>query len=433
MALVAESKSDPQIGTGIVTAIFRSKLGHNVLSLYAGQTAMYLAPLITVPYLARVLGQQEWGRFSFAYSLSLELALLLDFGSFLTANRAVARRRHDPGALSVTIGAVLISKGILMIAAGALAAIAFTRVPSLHESAGLFWFAAAAGVTQGLNFSWYLHGMERMSLAVVLDLGGRFLVAGAMVALVRSSADAWVFFALQTVANLLIAGTGFIYAYRRNRFAWPGVNSVIEVFREGASAFLSRCGFGVFTGLNTFVLGLYANPIAVGFYAGAERIARVAAVVPAPISQALFPRISHLSMRESPGLPRLRKIGGAATILAGGLASIAMYLVSPLAIRILLGAGYDPSAVILKILSPLPFLFACNQVLVYQHLLPDGEVHFVGLTLAATTILVLAVVTVAGWAARPNVMAAAADVAEILALACLAARVAYKRSLSAAH
>src|SRR5271169_6518906 len=109
MALVAESKNPAKVTTGVAAAIFRSKLGHNVLSLYAGQTAMYLAPLITVPYLARVLGQQEWGRFSFAFALSLQLAILVDFGSFVTANRAVATRRGDPEALGTTLGAVLVS------------------------------------------------------------------------------------------------------------------------------------------------------------------------------------------------------------------------------------------------------------------------------------------------------------------------------------
>jgi polysaccharide transporter, PST family len=142
---------------------------------------------------------------------------------------------------------------------------------------------------------------------------------------------------------------------------------------------LSRCGFGIFTGVNTFLLGLYASSDVVGQYAGAERIARVVTVFPTPISQALFPRISHLSASRPQSLLGLRMFGTMATIVIGVLTSIVTFVLAPLVTRLLLGPGFDASSVVLRFLSPLPLLVAANQVLVYQFLFPEGEYRFVSI------------------------------------------------------
>jgi PST family polysaccharide transporter len=157
----------------------------------------------------------------------------------------------------------------------------------------------------------------------------------------------------------------------------------------------------------------------VGQYAGAERIARVVTVFPTPISQALFPRISHLNASRPGSLSGLRRFGGTATILTGALTSIVTFVLAPMVTRLLLGPGFEASSAVLRILSPLPLLVAANQVLVYQFLFPEGEYRFVSLILAGATAVALATLVAFGWAGRPNAMAVAADIAETAAFGCL--------------
>lgn len=417
MGLATETRAVPSIGFG--KRLAASTLAHNVVSLYAGQALMYLAPLITVPYLTRVLGPEEWGRYSFALAVSVQLALLVDYGFGITASRAIATLRDSPVSVGLTLGAAMAAKAVLIVVAGGLAAIAYARIPSVHPRAELFWFAVAAGITQGLNFSWFLYGVEKIAMAVALDLGNRLLVAGAMVALVHAPGDAWIFFALQTVANVLVMAAALAYILRRNRVKQPSLNAVRRMLGDGIHAMLSRCGFGIFTGVNTFLLGLHAASDVVGQYAGAERIARVVSVFPTPISQALFPRISHLKVTASERVSGLRRFGGAATLIAGALTSIVTFALAPMVTRLLLGPGFDASSTVLRVLSPLPLLVAANQVLVYQFLFPEGEYRFVSLTVVAATAFMLAVLLVFGRAGNPNAMALAADIAEAIAFGCL--------------
>src|SRR5277367_8924 len=119
MVPVPETKA--RFRGGVSGKLIRSTLAHNVMSLYAGQAAMYLAPLITIPYLTRVLGPAEWGRYSFAMAISVQLALLVDFGFGITASRTIATLRDSPAQIGLTLGAAIAAKLVLMAMAACLA------------------------------------------------------------------------------------------------------------------------------------------------------------------------------------------------------------------------------------------------------------------------------------------------------------------------
>src|SRR5271169_2187975 len=115
MGPVAETKVNTSSGRGgLSRKLASSTLAHNVISLYAGQAAMYLAPLITIPYLTRVLGPAARGRYSFAMAISVQLALLVDFGFGITASRTIATLRDSPAQIGLTLGAAIAAKLVLM-------------------------------------------------------------------------------------------------------------------------------------------------------------------------------------------------------------------------------------------------------------------------------------------------------------------------------
>jgi PST family polysaccharide transporter len=368
-----------------------------------------------------VLGVSAWGRYSLALALSTQLALLVDYGFGITANRTVAQQRTQPARIGATIGAVIVAKLILAAIALSIAVIEYLRIPSFREAPALFWFSVVAGMLQGATFSWCLYGIEKIAMAVGLDLGSR-LLAAASVLLVTGPADAWKFFAVQTVTNLLALALGFAYVVRANGIARPEFRAILSLLRHGFSAMLSRSGFVVYSGLNIFLLGLYASSDVVGQYAGAERIGRGITALTAPLCMAIFPRVSYLLTTDPVRLERLRALGGAATVAVGGLASAATYIFAPVVTRMVLGAAYGDSAAILRVLSALPLLVAVNQVLLYQYLLPEGAFDYVAASLAGTAVLILAMAAILGWARSSTSMAAVADVSEGAAVVFLLSR-----------
>lgn len=74
-------------------ALQRSSLPQNMLAMYALQIANYLIPLLTLPYLLRVLGAAPYGRIAMAYAVVYFMVLFVDAGFNALATRRLAKPR----------------------------------------------------------------------------------------------------------------------------------------------------------------------------------------------------------------------------------------------------------------------------------------------------------------------------------------------------
>src|SRR5439155_9121857 len=116
----------------------------------------------------------------------------------------------------------------------------------------------------------------------------------------------------------------------------------------GWNMFIFRAASGAYTSANILVLGLLASPIVVAFYGGADRIARALLLLFVPISQALYPRVTHMLARDAVSAARFTQ---SYFVLAGvGATCVAVILVAsaPVLISVALGPGYETAVPVLQ-------------------------------------------------------------------------------------
>lgn len=119
-------------------------LAHNVVALYGVQFARYLLPLVTIPYLARVLGATTWGLVAFSQAFGAYASLVVEFGFDYAATREVAKIRDSRENLSSLVAGVLGAKILLAVCVVGLAAIAEQWIPLFHKHPIFLWATAAA-------------------------------------------------------------------------------------------------------------------------------------------------------------------------------------------------------------------------------------------------------------------------------------------------
>src|SRR6202011_2877532 len=85
------------------------------------QVFTYIIPLVTIPYLARVLGAAGWGRLAFAQAFGGYLVLVMGFGFGLSATREVARYRDNRESLAAILSGVVAAKAVLAVVSVGLA------------------------------------------------------------------------------------------------------------------------------------------------------------------------------------------------------------------------------------------------------------------------------------------------------------------------
>jgi polysaccharide transporter, PST family len=355
--------------------LLRRGLVQNVIALYGVQICTYALPLITFPYLARVLGPSGWGSVVFAQAIGAVIAVFVEYGFDISASRETSRHRNEPGLLSELISGVLGAK--VLLAALCICGAVFSRRYTHHvaPSLALFWSSTIWGVCQGINMLWYFQGLERMRLASALEIGGKVVATLSIFVLVHNPDDGWKVMAAQCVGCVVAHGVTVVLAYREVGFVWPTLSSVLNALRLGWSMFLFRAVQGLTGSLNGLVLGWVAPMAVLGQYAGAERISRVFQQGLWPINQALYPNLTK-QMRDN--RHDAMKMVRLSIFFLGGLGllfGLILFLGAPLLVHAVLGDAFHGSIPALRVFSLWIPLIALSTVITFQLLLPNHMDH----------------------------------------------------------
>ena len=346
----------------------------NVLALYGLQAGRKLIPLISIPYLARVLGPAGWGTVAFVQAMAEFLVIVIEFGFNISATREVARNRDNPQECGRVMAGVLGAQALLAAGGVALAMLASRYLPVVSDHPKLLIAGLAYAVGQGFSPQWFFQGLEKMRLSAALELTGKILSLIGIFVFVHSPVDNWRVLALAAIAPALTTVVGLSLAYRTIPMQMPTWGLIRPAFVMGTPMFFFRSAESLYGVGNAFLLGLFTTPEIVGYFSAAEKISKAAFGLLNPIRESLFPRLSHLAARGGEdAAARLARLGATAMIAGGAVLGLGLYVLAPFALKLLLGGEFEPAVEVLRILSALPLLLSITYSVGFQWLLPFGK------------------------------------------------------------
>lgn len=349
-----------------------STLFHNISALYGVHFVNYLLPLITVPYLTRVLGPSAWGLLAFTLAYGQYLNLIIEYGFSLSATREVAKFRENKEKLSELLAGVLGAKLILIFFSLIITLTLRFSISTFKEAPILLWLGFTWAITQSLNPLWYFQGLEKMRVTASIDIISKIISTIGIFIFIHAPSQFTIVLVLQIISSVFSSVMALIIAYKQVSFRFPNMTSAWGALKLGWTMFLFKSAVSFYTVGNTFILGLFAEPQYVGYYAGAEKISKALLGLLNPVSQAFYPRISYLVQQSRNSAAQLvitsLKIMGS----GGLLMSIVAFFFSPLLVKLLLGSNFKPAIDSLRILSLLPTLIALSNVLGIQWMIPLG-------------------------------------------------------------
>lgn len=357
---------------GQLSQLLKGRTVQNLLALYGVQFANYLLPLVTLPFLARVLGPEGWGLLAIVQSFAQYLSLLIEYGFALSATRAVAQNRDNREKLSELLGGVSVAKLVLALGAISLTALIAPWIPNLSNNSLLLWSGVFWAIMLGFSPIWYFQGLERLRLVAGLEVIAKLVAVTFIFALVRTPADAWKVLFLQGLASALASGVAVWLAHREVGFRWPHARQVQDALRSGWSMFFFRGAVSLYTVGNVFILGLFVSPQLVAYYAGAERLTKAFLGLLEPINRTFFPRLSNLIGKCPEDAAHL---AGRVTLVMGIGGVFGAFLVASLApwiVQFFLGTGYEEAVPIIRILAFLLPLVALSNATGIQWMLAQG-------------------------------------------------------------
>lgn len=356
-------------------AFLRSKLLRNTLSLYSVQGLQYLVPLITLPLLVRALGTDGYGWISIAGAFGGYLQVVCDYGFQLSASRTISMRRDDTMFVSRQISSILAAK-LFLAATSSIAALALlAALPDYRTHAVWLGIATLGSLASSFFPSWLFQGMERMGSMALISTVSRLLQLLLVVLLIRDRGDVALFLWISALMSLASTSAAWVLAIRRFklRIILPKPLAVLWVLRDGFEIFLSQVGTLLFSNTNIMVLGALADPVAVGRYAIAEKIARIGIQLGGPVGSALYPRIAALiTLSKDSAFRFLHRVLAWGSIAFIGI-GLGMVLLAPYAVRFICGHPQPEILPLVWILSPLPLTIFVDNIFGTQVLLNSGH------------------------------------------------------------
>lgn len=335
----------------------------------AYQLLQVITPLVTTPYLARVLGPEQSGVFSYTQSITNYFVLFATLGISTYGVRAIAQCGDDRRLRSKVFWGAYASQLI----SGGLAALAYVAYAVfIHEGGMLItllwslWLIFAA-----MDVSWLLFGCEEFKIPTIRSTATKLLSLVFIFAFVKTRDDLWLYV-------LAISGSFFLNGI----IVWPFVRRYVDYVRPSASEvkrhlrgniglFVPVIAVSVYTTLDKIMLGVMSSEEQVAFFSYSERISRLPLSVLQALGVVMMPRMSYLLMegQREKALGLLKNsiwiMLAASMALAFGISAVA-----PEFVPVFLGEGYEPCVSIMTFLVVIIPVISATNVIGKQYLLP---------------------------------------------------------------
>jgi PST family polysaccharide transporter len=349
----------------------RKRLVENFFSLSFLQALNYLLPLITLPYLVRILGPEKFGLISFAQAFIGYFVILANYGFNLSATREISINRESKEKVSEIFSSVMVVKFFLGIVSFSILVLILAFIPRFGNDWIIYMFTFGMVLGNILFPVWFFQGMERMKYITILNIVSRGIFTICIFIFIRKMSD-YIYVPLINSSGYLIAGALSLGVAFKNfglKFTVPTIKSIKHQLREGWHIFISTISISLYTTSNIFILGLFTNNTIVGYYSAAEKIVRAVQGLLMPVSQTVYPYISKLATKsKQKALSFIRKL----VVLVGigsFIISLLFFILAGYIVNIFLGSQYQQSIIVLRILAFLPFIIGLSNIFGIQTML----------------------------------------------------------------
>lgn len=353
--------------------IKHSKLLKNGIWLFVLQVFNTIVPMITLPYVTRILGASRYGDFSLALNWILYFQVIVEYGFGYWGARKVATTGKEQ--LQNTFSRIITARIVLLLFSFIVMCIVyvFSGKEFSHFTCMCILFLMVLGVT--FQLTWLFQGMQDMKFITMINAASRTISVFLVFALVKNVGDVYLYCFLYSCTYILSAIIGLymankMYGLKVRICRFKGAKSALE---EAWPLFISQAMSKVLSGFGVTVLGMTATSSAVGIYSAVYKIPYTMALFFNPISQATYPDISAaFSKSKETGYKRVKKIGALVVPLFAGAAVIIALFHHPI-VWLLFGDEYANNSIILVPLAAWFVLSVINNFLGIQILVASGH------------------------------------------------------------
>ncbi|MCW0484737.1 flippase [Gaoshiqia sediminis] len=269
-------------------------LVQNFSYLSALQIFNLLLPLITYPYLIRVLGKETYGLVVFAQAIIGYLVILVGFGFNISATKEISIHRDDKKKVSEIVSGVIILKSGLFILSFLILGILLFYIPQAKGYEPLFILCMWACLYDVIFPMWYFQGIEQMKYITYITLVSRFVSIGLIFVLIHAPED-YLFLPIVNGIGAIVAGVislVIVFGPRGVKFHFCSYTILKRLLLDSVPIFVSNVSIRLYVSTNKVIVGAFLGMAEVAYYDMGEKVTNLLKIPQSMLSQTLFPKIN---------------------------------------------------------------------------------------------------------------------------------------------
>ena len=320
-------------------------LASNFAYLMVMQITGYIFPLLTIPYLARIIGVDGFGKIAFAAAIIVWFQTITDWGFSYTATRDLARNREDINRVSEIFSNVLWAKSLLALISFIILFIITEFIPYLKENQILLFITFMLIPAKILFADWFFQAIEKMKFITIFDLISKAIFTACIFIFVKEKSD----FILQplflSLGSILVGLVSFyLIVFRwKIKILPPKYREIVKTIKNSKDVFINNIVPNFYNSFSSVLLGFWGGNIANGFLDAGSKFANITQQFINILSRVFFPFLSRNSNKHS--------IYAKINIFVSVLSAILLIFLAPFIIKMFFTPEFYGAVPVLQIIA----------------------------------------------------------------------------------
>ena len=347
----------------------KKSIAKNYIYNMVYQVLILILPLITTPYLSRVLGAEGIGIYGYTYSIVTYFILFGSLGVAMYGQREIAYAQENVEARKKVFIEIIIFRFITI----ALASVAYYflfingKEYQVYYQILLIELIAAA-----FDISWFFQGMEEFKRTVTRNVLVRICSVSLVFILVKTKEDLAKFTLIYSLADLIGNLSLWIYVPKYIKGAKIKNINVLRHVPQIVLLFIPQVANQIYKILDTTMIGtLVSNKAETGYYEQGQKVIRLLLTVVTSLGVVMVPRMaSTFASGDNEKIKNYMKMSFRFVFFLAFPIMFGIISISNAFVPIFFGTGYDKVVILINIICPIIILMGLGNVLGTQYLLP---------------------------------------------------------------
>ena len=272
----------------------------NYLYNLSYQLLLLVVPLVTMPYLSRVLGLANQGTFSVLYSVVSCFVMLGCIGLNIYGQREIAYYKNDEQNCNRIFWEISIIRFVMLFASLGLYFLFiwfnFNVIGIINVYNPVYFVLFATELVASMfDISWYFQGIENFRIQTIRNFVVKLIGLAMIFVFVRTENDLWLYIVIYTGMNLIGNISLWVYKLKGCRFVKPDIRRMCHHLGRSFIMFLPQIATTVYAQLDRLMLGVLMNDgnVQAGVYDNAEKIVKMALTVVTSIGLVMLSRVAN--------------------------------------------------------------------------------------------------------------------------------------------